>query len=176
MPNVLCGAVVGRLQRACGSMSRVDPVLCDTVRHGAARPARRACLLQRERRAAAPQLSHLARPQVEALPTVLAEWVSRIFGEWYLHFSYRTHARLWLSAIVATGFLAILNTFMRDYTAKGDVATAVVYWIELALVVIMVALIILGVPLMDKQLVNLIWRQVRAAGGVERRRSVEWKD
>ncbi len=93
---------------------------------------------------------------MESSPPQFAQWLSGLVGAWYL----RTRPRLWTRAFAITALAAIIGAYAHDYTSDGTVRLTI-YVLGFAILVTLTGIVALGLPLLDGQLVGLIWRQVR---------------
>jgi hypothetical protein len=96
-------------------------------------------------------------PQIESLPPRLGELVARAVGEWYLRFAGESHTFVWLTLTVGTVLLALAGAFFVD--SLGSAADEVVY-ATLAALVVLVLMCATSLPLFDRTILQLVWRQV----------------
>ncbi len=93
----------------------------------------------------------------------MATGVGRVLGEWYLRFATETHTRLWVGFLVLTALSAIVGVLIIDWTSaktnNQSAARAYGYWLSAAIG----SAIFLGLPIFDRFIVQLLWRQVRGA-------------
>jgi hypothetical protein len=97
--------------------------------------------------------------QVPSRPTWLVDVFARLLGPWYLTLAIERHTRLWAAALLLAAVSGVVGVSAIAFIGT-DEGSAGVHAFSWAFCGVLYICVFLGLPVFDRLIVGLLWRQV----------------